>query len=47
VSPGMEQQMATDGLVSIIKAYGVDVNDTLDGIISKINEVGKQDCPAA
>lgn len=41
VSPGMDQAQATDGLVSIIKAYGIDVEDTLDGIISKVNEVGK------
>lgn len=40
VSPGMDTSMATDGLVSIIKAYDIDVNDTLDGIISKINAVG-------
>ncbi len=47
VSPGMSQDTAVDGLISIVKAYGIEVEDTMDGIISKINEVGKQDCPAA
>lgn len=47
VSPGMSQETAVDGLISIVKAYGIEVEDTMDGIISKINEVGKQNCPAA
>lgn len=41
VSPGMDQALATDGLVSIIKAFDVDVEDSMDGIISKVNAVGK------
>lgn len=42
ISPGMDITMATDGLVSILKAFSeIDVEDSLDGIISKINEVGK------
>ena len=41
VSPGMGQELATDGLVSIIKAFDVDVEDSMDGIISKVNAVGK------
>ena len=40
VSPGMGQELATDGLVSIIKAFDVDVDDSMDGIISKVNAVG-------
>lgn len=42
VSPGMDQTAATDGLVSIIKAYGIEVEDTLDGIISKVNDIGNK-----
>ena len=40
VSPGMDQAVATDGLVSIIKAFDIDVDDAMDGIISKVNAVG-------
>ena len=41
----MDIQQATDGLVSVIKAYGIDVEDTLDGVMSKINDIGKANCP--
>lgn len=40
VSPEMSQETATDGLVSIIKAFDIDVDDTMDGIISKVNSIG-------
>lgn len=40
ISPGMDVDTATDGLVSIMKAYDVDVNDVLDGIMSKVNIIG-------
>lgn len=40
VSPGMNIDKATDGLVSAMKAFKIDADDTLDGIISKINIVG-------
>ncbi len=40
ISPGMDIDNATDGLVSIMKAYDVDVDDVLDGIMSKINIIG-------
>lgn len=40
ISPGMDVDTATDGLVSIMKAYDVDVNDVLDGVMSKINIIG-------
>lgn len=40
VSPEMDIQMATDGLVSIIKAFDIDVDDSMDSIISKVNAVG-------
>lgn len=42
ISPDMDITQATDGLVSIIKAYDLDVEDSLDGIISKVNEVGNK-----
>ena len=40
ISPGMDIDNATNGLVSIMKAYDVDVDDVLDGIMSKINIIG-------
>lgn len=40
ISPGMDIDTATSGLVSIMKAYGIEANDVLDGVMSKINEVG-------
>lgn len=35
---------ATDGLVSVLKAFSKDktVDDSLDGIVSKVNAVGKR-----
>lgn len=42
ISPGMDTEMATTGLVSVMKAYDIDVNNVLDGIESKINAVGKK-----
>lgn len=41
ISPGMDVDQATDGLVSVMKAYNVDVDNVLDGIMSKINIIGK------
>ncbi len=40
ISPGVDIESATTGLVSVIKAYGIDVEDVLDGVMSKINIVG-------
>ena len=37
---GSVSQESTDGLVSIMKAYDVDVDDVLDGVMSKINIIG-------
>ena len=42
ISPDMDTEEATDGLLSIIKAFDVDVNDVLDGVISKVNKVGNE-----
>lgn len=42
ISPDMNTDEATDGLLSIIKAFDVDVNDVLDGVISKVNKVGNE-----
>lgn len=43
ISPGMDITMATDGLVSMLKAFDeIDVNNSLDGIISKVNDVGNK-----
>lgn len=40
ISPGMDIDTATSGLVSVMKAYGIEVEDVMDGIMSKINAVG-------
>lgn len=43
ISPGMDIDAATDGLVSIMKAYDIgneNPDDVLDGIMSKINIIG-------
>lgn len=40
ISPGVDIEQATTGLVSTIKAYGIDVDDVLDGVMSKINIIG-------
>lgn len=40
ISPGMDITMATDGLVSAMKAFDIEAEDALDGIASKINAVG-------
>lgn len=43
ISPGMDIDSATDGLVSVMKAFKIgaeDVDDVVDGIMSKINIIG-------
>lgn len=40
ISPGMDISMATDGLVSAMKAFDIEAEDALDGIASKINAIG-------
>ena len=43
ISPGMDLDSATDGLVSVMKAFKIgedDVSEVVDGIMSKINIVG-------
>lgn len=40
ISPGMDADKATEGLVSIMKAYDIEVDDVLDGVMSKINIIG-------
>ncbi len=40
ISPGLETDDATNGLVSVMKAFDKDVDDVKDGIMSKINIVG-------
>lgn len=40
ISPGMDIQTATDGLVSAMKAFNIEADDALDGIASKINAIG-------
>lgn len=40
ISPGMDTDQATDGLVSVMKAFDVDVDNVLDGVMSKINQIG-------
>ena len=40
ISPGMDIDTATTGLVSIMKAYGIEAENVLDGVMSKINKIG-------
>lgn len=40
ISPDLSIQKATDGLVSTLKAFRLEADDSLDGIISKINIIG-------
>ena len=40
ISPGMDIDTATNGLVSIMKAFKVDVKDVKEDIMSTINELG-------
>lgn len=40
ISPGMTSEEATNGLVSVMKAYKMEVDDVKDGIMSPINIVG-------
>ena len=40
ISPGVDIEKATDGLVSAMKAYKIEASDALDGVASKINIIG-------
>ena len=40
ISPGVDVDQATTGLVSAMKAFGIETDDVLDGIMSKVNIVG-------
>lgn len=40
ISPDLNIQESTDGLVSTLKAFRLEADDSLDGIISKINVIG-------
>lgn len=42
ISPGMDVDEATTSLVSMMRAYDVEVDDVLDGIMSKINDIGNK-----
>lgn len=40
ISPDMNTEQAQDGLVSIMKAFDIDPENVLDGILSKVNIIG-------
>ena len=40
ISPGVSIEESTTGLVSVMKAYGIEAEEVLDGVMSKINIVG-------
>lgn len=40
ISPGMTVEESTQGLVSTMKAFKIEADDVLDGIMSKVNKVG-------
>lgn len=41
ISPGMDVEKATDGLVSTMKAFHIDVADVENEIMDKVNIIGK------
>lgn len=41
ISPGMSVDTATTSLVSTMKAFGIEADNVLDGVMSKVNAVGK------
>lgn len=41
ISPGMSVDKATESLVSTMKAFGFEAEDVLDGVMSKVNKMGK------
>lgn len=40
ISPGMDVETSTSSLVATMKAFGIEADDVLDGIMSKVNIVG-------
>lgn len=42
ISPELSTEEATDGLISIMKAFGYETDEVLDGVISKINKLGNE-----
>jgi len=40
ISPGMTIDEATNGMVSAMKAYGIEADQVLDGLMSKVNKIG-------
>ena len=42
ISPDLTGEEATNGLVSVMKAFKIEANDALDGIASKINIIGNK-----
>lgn len=40
ISPGMTAEESVSGLYAVVKAYGIEVNDVMDGVMSKVNAVG-------
>lgn len=40
ISPGLDIENATTGLLSVMRAFDIEVEDVLDGVMSKINIVG-------
>lgn len=40
ISPGMSVEESTSSLVSTMKAFGIEADDVLDGVMSKVNKVG-------
>lgn len=47
ISPGMSTETAQESLVSTMKAFGITTDEVLDGVMSKINILGKHIAHAA
>lgn len=40
ISPGMSVEESTNSLVSTMRAFGIESSEVLDGVMSKVNQVG-------
>ena len=44
ISPGMTVEKSTQSLVSTMKAFGIEADQVLENIMSKVNKVGYVNC---
>ena len=44
ISPGMTVEKSTESLVSTMKAFGIEADEVLENIMSKVNRLGLETC---